>query len=74
MVNPFIEAMQGIFKMSWNLLTKVKYPGTDMPIALILCGAFVVFFGIKLFLYTSHMSVNTGSIVSSAEGLKRKEK
>ena len=58
----FFEAAQALFTAGWTMLRQVTFPGTGMPIIVILIGAFVLVFGIKILAYVLHMHVSVGQI------------
>ena len=53
-----IEAVTGMFTIGWSMLTAVKFPGSEIPIAVILVGAFVIWFAIRIFAFVMRMSIH----------------
>jgi len=60
MESPFLQAVAGLFLSGWTMLVSVKFPGTELPIAVIIVGAFVISFAIRLVAYVLGMTVNAG--------------
>jgi hypothetical protein len=70
--NVFIQATAAIFNGAWTILTAVRFPGTNMPIAMILVGAFLAVTSIRILAYVLKMSVNTGSLVSNNDKISKR--
>ena len=68
-----IEAVAALISIGWSMLISVKFPGSNMPIAAILIGAFVIFFGIRIFAFVMGMSVNVGPEIREAKRASRKK-
>jgi multisubunit Na+/H+ antiporter MnhC subunit len=60
-----IEAVGAIFTFGWTMLTSVKFPGSEMPIAVIIIGAFVIGFAIRIFAFVMRMTVNVDDSVGT---------
>ena len=58
----FMQATTAIIKASWTMLTSLKYPGTEIPIAVILVGAFLAAYAIRILAYVLRMNINTGGL------------
>jgi hypothetical protein len=73
-MSPLIQAMGAVIESAWKMITTVKYPGSEIPIGVILVGAFVVGFGIRILAYTLRMTVNVGSSLDKIPREKRVKK
>jgi len=73
---PFLEAAQGLLKLSWQMLTSVKYPGTNIPIASIVLGAFCVVLSLRFISWALTKRMHLGSLGRDTSNLlsSRKEK
>ena len=58
-----VEAIAGMLRLSWDMIMMVKFPGSDIPIGVIIVGAFVIGFGIRILAYVLGMGVNVESAV-----------
>ena len=59
-MSTLVEAITGMLSIAWEMIISVKFPGSDIPIAVILVGAFVICFGIRIFAWAIGRSVNIG--------------
>jgi len=69
--NAFIQAMTGLFQVSWELLISVRFPGTEMPVAMMLVGAFVVSSGLRILAFVLSMTVNVGGLAVDTKRVRR---
>jgi len=69
-----IQAIGALINAGWTMLSEITFPGTGITINYILIGAFIAFFGIRIFAYTMRMSVNTGGLIGDAQKMRRNEK
>jgi hypothetical protein len=74
MNSPLIQAIGVVLESAWTMLTRVRFPGTEIPIAIIITGAFVAGFGIRILAYVLKMSVNVGTGVDHMSREKEKER
>lgn len=70
-MNPAIEAIGLILTSGWRMLIGVTFPATDIPIAVIMIGAFVVCFGIRIFAMSIGKTVQMGSFNSNSSGIEK---
>ena len=49
--NVLIQAIAGIFSSAWTMMMSVRFPGSNITIANIIVGAFVITFGIRILAY-----------------------
>ena len=71
-MTPLIQAVGGVLNVGWQMITAIKFPGSEMPIALILTGAFVIGFGIRILAYVLRMTVNVGGALDNMPREKNK--
>ena len=71
---PFLEAAQGLLKLSWQMLTAVKYPGTEIPIASIIIGAFCVIISLRFVSWALTKRMHLGSLSRDSNSLLRSRK
>jgi hypothetical protein len=69
-----IEAITAVLTIAWSMLISVRFPGSEIPIAIILIGAFVIAFGIRIFAFTMGMSVNVGETTKRSEKMAKVSK
>ena len=62
--NGFTEALRVLLGGAWSALTQLKYPMVGMPFAVILVGAFLVVFSLRLMGNVLGWSFSAGGIVS----------
>lgn len=73
-MNYAIEVIALLITTGWRMLISITFPGTNMPIAVIMIGAFVVVYGIKLFALILNKSVNVGAVSASQGALENRER
>ena len=74
MNSPLIQAIGAVLDAGWTMLTTIRFPGTEIPIAIILVGMFVAYFGIKILAYVLVMRVDVGDIAERMDKTKNPEK
>jgi hypothetical protein len=69
-----IEAITAVLQIGWTMLMRVRFPGSEIPIAIIIVGAFVIAFGIRIFAFTMGMSINVGETSRRSEKMAKVSK
>ena len=71
MSSPLVQAIGGVLSAAWTIISIVKFPGTEMPISIILVGGFVAGFGIRIFVKVMGGYIN---ITDTIEKIPREKK
>ena len=74
MNNAFLQAVEALLLPAWNLMTSVRYPGTNVTIATILVGAFVAAFSLRIITWTLTRRFSVGSLGGGFGGRDKADK
>jgi hypothetical protein len=67
------EAIGAVMNIGWTVISSVKFPGSQMPIAVIMVGAFVAVFGIRILYYVLGMRVDVSDGVETIVRAKKEK-
>lgn len=59
----FFSAAAAVLSAGWQAITAINYPGTSLPIAAILVGAFSAAFSLRVIGYVLGLRYSYGSVV-----------
>ena len=63
-MDEFILAVKTIFGGAWSAMTQLKYPLVGISFAVILIGAFIVVFSLRLMSNVFGWSISAGSVIT----------